>query len=176
MTRVCLDCPAEITVQSKTGRCHRCAMRRLHADPAYQASRLKGLGAYFEKPGTRAAAGVRLQETRARLGDAEQERLREHGRWLRRVVLTPDKLAKAYSPEAIAKRTAANSVARLGWCPVDLRPAYRDLVHRKGIRAAEARRIIEAEIPGTTEHARRQIENHRFKQKLRAERERRERY
>jgi hypothetical protein len=58
-----------------------------------------------------------------------------------------------WSPEARARWMLTRpSVAamitetRLGWCPPEYRDEYRNLLHAKKLRAAEAREIIEAEI------------------------------
>ena len=86
------------------------------------------------------------------------------------------------SPEAQAKRLASMagvgakiSEHRLGWCPPEQRDAYRAL-REKDVPAVDARRMIEAEIPGTLEHARRQIANTALAAQLREERRRREAY
>ena len=144
--RTCTDCGVAISRQSRTGRCHRHAMRALHADPAYQANRRSGLARHFADPAARSAAGARLRMHNANMSVAEIERRREHGRWLAREILTPERRAKAQTPEA-RERSAAKCVERrLGWCPPDRRDQYRDLVRCKRYSAAEARAMIEADI------------------------------
>lgn len=51
-----------------------------------------------------------------------------------------------HTPSANAKRRASWLRTVYAWCPDRLIPDYRILVRSKGIRAAEARRMIEAEI------------------------------
>ncbi len=175
-TRTCSDCPSPITRQSRTGRCHGCAVRRMHVDPEYQAKRLAGLRRHFDTPGARAAAGARLTAHRAQMSDAERERRREHGRWLIREVLTPERVAKSQTADARARSGLGNIEAKLGWCPVALRGAYRTLIRSKKLSAAEARAIIEAEIPGTVAHARREIASRALASRLRHERDLAEAY
>lgn len=62
------------------------------------------------------------------------------------------------------------------WCPPEFLPLYRELTGKHRIRAKEARRIVEAEIPGTREHARVQIANSAAAMRLKHEREQREAY
>ncbi len=47
-----------------------------------------------------------------------------------------------HRPEARAKAGRAISAARLAWCPVHLRQAYRDLLYVKRFKAAEAKAMI----------------------------------
>lgn len=144
--RTCSDCGAEISAQSKTGRCHRDAMIALHANPAYRAKRLAALDRHFAKPGAKEAAGRRLLKYRDEMPEADRERRREHGRWLAAEVLTPELRAKSQTPEARARAIAGNAEAKLGWCPPDRRDEYRLLVRRKRYSAAEARALIEADL------------------------------
>lgn len=177
--RVCseIGCGQRITHQSKTGRCRPCAIRRMHADPEYQRRRLAGLATYYDKPGVRERHGDRLRAAQANPTPAERERLREHGRWLYHAHASrPDVVAKAFAPEARRKAVESYVETRMGWCPLEKRDEYHDLVRNKHVPAAEARRIIEAEIPGTLEHARRQIANLQLVQQLRHERQTAERY
>lgn len=170
-------CGAPITSQSKTGRCRPCANRAMHADPAYQAKRLAGLARHFDKPGARRAAGDRLRDFRATMSEAEQERRREHGRWLVREYLSRAEIrAKALSPEGRAKAVTGNLRAKLGWLPVELRPLYDHLIRSKKLTAGEARAVIEADLPGTLANARREIANRQLVANLREERRHREAY
>ena len=144
--RTCSDCGTPISAQSKSGRCHRDAMAALHADPAYREKRLAGLDRHFAKPGAKEAATSRLRKYQAQMPDADRERRREHGRWLAREVLTPERVAKSHTPEARARSIKGNEEAKLGWCPLDRRDEYRLLVRRKRYSAAEARALIEADL------------------------------
>lgn len=62
----------------------------------------------------------------------------------------------------------------LSWCPAERRAEYTNL--RKYHGAVEARRIIEAEVPGTLEHARRTIANNNDIMRIREERRRAQAY
>lgn len=183
MRRTCSesDCAAPITHQAKTGRCRPCANRRMHADPAYQARRLAGLARFFDQPGAREERGRilgdGLRAWRASMTADQKRRASQHGRWLVAQYLSrPDIRARALSATARAKAVAGYIQTRMGWCPVALRQQYYDLVVRKRIPAAEARRIIEAEIPGTAEHAQLEIASRTLAARLRDERRRREAY
>ena len=179
--RTCSDCGSPITRQSKTGRCRPCATARLHADPEYRARLAAGQQAYFGQPGVREERTRRLLEGAERYrADATPEqraRLSEHGRYLVREYLSrPDVYARSQAPEARARAIGAYVERRMGWCPLDLRPRYAALIRSKRIPAAEARRLIEAEIPGTAEYARRQIASHQLAVLLRHEREQAQAY
>ncbi|WP_156679375.1 hypothetical protein [Sphingomonas profundi] len=109
--------------------------------------------------------------------DEQRDRLREKGRRLVRDFLSqPEIHARSQTPEARSAAVASTDRAKFGWCPPELRPAYHRLVRTKRIPAAEARRIIEAEIAGTIEHARREIASRDLAVRLRQERQRREAY
>lgn len=76
---------------------------------------------------------------------------------------------KAGLAKSILIRTKAH------W-PEELRQKYRHLTRVKHIPAAEALAIMLPEVPGTKEHARRQIENIKTKQRIRHARERAQAY
>ena len=175
--RHCGECGAAITRQSKSGLCRLHAMRRLHADPGYCERRMAALQRHFAQPGVREACAERLATWRRNMPAAERERLREWGRHLVREHLSqPEVRARSQRPEARAAAIAGNDAAKMGWCPPELRAAYHRLVRSKKIPAREARRIIEAEIEGTAEHARREIASRELAMTLREERRRREAY
>lgn len=173
----CAECGARITRQSRSGLCRLHAMRRKHADPAFRAARAAGLARHYAKPGAREACARRLADWRENMPEADRERLREHGRGLVRDYLSrPDIHARSQSPEARRRAVEGNEAAKLGWCPPELRGAYTALIRSKKVPAAEARRIIEGEIAGTVEHARRAIANAQLAAQLRHEREQAEAY
>lgn len=181
IARACSQCGAAITRASKSGLCRPHAIARMHADPAYRARQSAGLAAHFAKPGVREATGAHrhkgLAAYRATMSDEDKMRWREHGMMLIRDYLsTPEIRARALSPEARAKAAAGYVETCLGWCPVELRDAYRDLVMRKRFTAAEAREIISALIPGTVEHARVEVANNQLASQLRHERQLAEAY
>jgi hypothetical protein len=119
----------------------------MHTDPAFNAKRLAGLRAYHDTPEAKRTLAASLARFRANMTEEQRERLREHGRWLAREVLTPEVLARSRSPEARAKGGAKYTENRLGWCPPEMRDEYRHLMRSKRYSAAEARAIIEASIP-----------------------------
>ncbi len=99
------------------------------------------------------------------------ERKREHGRRQYRDCLSrPDVLAKNRAPEVRKAAGRKTSETRMAWCPPELRAEYRTLIHSKLIPAAEARRIIEAEIAGTLEHGRRELASNVLNLQLQHER------
>jgi len=176
MTRTCIDCPAPISTQSQ-GRCRSCAALRLNRDPGIINRRNRAIHVHFEKPGVREASAKRLAEYMANMPEDERKRRRENGHRLFREVLSrPDVRAKSNSPEAKRKAGEGRTNTVLAWCPPDLRGRYRDLIHSSGLSAAEARQLIEAEIPGTVEHARRNIANRQLAQQLKHARDRAQSY
>lgn len=108
----------------------RAGMKRRMQDPAFKAEHIR-----------RTSDGLR-----ARLANdpEEMERRREVGRALFRTGLGHAAQGPGSEPR---RRVARMQVERaLGWCPEHLRDQYRTMVNSKGIKAAEARRIIEAEM------------------------------
>lgn len=173
--RTCSLCGARITRMSRSGLCRPHANARMHADPAYRARRAAGLAAHFAKPGIREAWGKHLQAGlrayRETMTDEQRQRASDHGRRLIRDYLSqPEIIARALSPEARRKAVAAYVETVMGWCPIPLRLEYSDLVYRKGYSAAEAREIIEQQIPGTTAHAKREIASRELASRMRHQR------
>lgn len=145
-TRTCADCPKAINVASV--RCKSCAGKAKYRDPAAREAMSKAKRKALTDPAKR-----------ARVVAAAQHNLRE---WHR----TTDRDWSAWH--------RANRIAMLSWLPADRRADYDAL--RLKVGAKEARRILEAEIPSTVEHARRQIANFNIAQRLRRERERQQEY
>lgn len=58
-----------------------------------------------------------------------------------------------HSPERNAKASIAATQRYLGWCPPAYRESYRKLVRNSGIKAADARRMIEEQV--ARDHAQR---------------------
>ena len=145
MTRTCLDCPKPVTRQSKTGRCHSCAARHNHRDPAFVA-RLQAAS----------AAGKRTPESRAKARESSLRREAERKddpAWHAYKVATGKRLRALYndSPEAQAANRAQrasvgekNSRRMLGWLPDRLRHEYESA--RTMFGAAEAKRIMMTEL------------------------------
>jgi hypothetical protein len=171
MTRTCSDCPAPISRYSK-GRCRPCSLLRTRTDPAI-----------IEKRLARLRETVTTDEHRAKIRRArfkiEAERANDPA-WQAMRLAGGVRIQKAYlaSPEAQRKRAEnhAKSAARvqIPWCPDERRGEYRIL--RKKVGANEARRIIEADIPGTAEHACRAVHQSALNMQLKHERELASRY
>jgi hypothetical protein len=165
MTRTCSDCPSPISTRSK-GRCRSCTTRQSHSDPAYQAHRIARLKEATNTPEIRAARSElakRFHAERA-LSPEWAERRRALGFAL------GDRIRRDPKVQASVKRGHVSAAMkrhenRLGWCPVERLDEYRKL--RRKVGAVEARRIIEAETPGTLEHARRTVANNNLKMDLR---------
>ena len=144
----------------------------MHADPAYQQRRLEGLKRRNAEPGEIERRVAWLQAGRENMSEDAKAARSEHGRRLVRDYLsTPEIRARAHAPEAKAKRIISYIETCMGWCPEELRSLHHDLVRRKRVPAPEARRIIEAMIPGTVEHARCEIANRELAMRLRHERD-----
>ena len=148
----------------------------MNSDPEIRARTAIARAEYLARPETKEKLRLRIGAYIAGMPEEERQRRREHGIRLYHTRLnTPEVRAKSNAPEARAQAGRARSDTVLAWCPPELRDAYRALT-RKGVKTADARRAIEAEIPGTPEHARRAIANHQAAQRLRAEREREQAY
>lgn len=100
----------------------------------------------------------------------------DHGKRYVVHVLAPDIMAKSHAPEARRQATERRRWTMLGWCPDEHLDTYRLLSQRKRLPREEARAVIELEIPGTVEHARRTIANNIDIARIREERRKREAY
>lgn len=166
MTRTCSDCPSPISRYSK-GRCRPCAFAAMQADPVATANRKAAVAEAVSRP-----------ESRAKLSDAQKrvnEQRRNDPEWRAMKRNCGEKLQDLFrhSPEALAKwRQARLQMPK--WCPPDLQDEYRAL--RRKVGRDEARRIVEAQIPGTVEHARRMVASNALNMQLKHERELGSRY
>jgi hypothetical protein len=154
-------------------------MARIHADPELMERKRANLRANFADPSFVAQHTTRLREgvARASKNPAFIENRREHGRAQYRNVLSrPDVKARLHSPETCARRGRSRTDTVLGWCPEHLRAEYRKLIKIKQLSAAEARRVIEALIPGTVEHAKAEVASRAAAMQLSHERDLRDRY
>ena len=70
---------------------------------------------------------------------------------------------------------ALGPAVRTGWCPPEYQVLNRNLSKAR-VPLDERKAIILAEVPGTVEHARRQIASFNIAQRLRVEREQRDAY
>ncbi|RSV11646.1 hypothetical protein CA235_18420 [Sphingomonas sp. ABOLF] len=168
-------CGKPIGPKNQTGYCRSCCARAKFHAPGVRERRLESIRRNFADPAYRAAHAERLRiaSSTPKAIAARRQRGREQ---YRDVLSRPDVLARTQSPDARQKRGASITEARLGWCPADRREEYRVLIMTKKIPAAEARRIIEAEIAGTLEHGRREIASNELAARLRHERQQREAY
>jgi len=169
-------CGIQLGRANKSGKCRSCLAKHLNADPVMIAKRRAAQVEFFAKPETKAALRERLAVTMANLSDDERERRRVAGQALARNVLSrPDVVARTLSRDARERAGRARTDTTLAWCPPHLRGEYRGLV-RQGFRAAEARAMIEPEIPGTVAHAQREIANRKLANRLRHERQKAQAY
>lgn len=156
----------------------RCAGLSISADPAAAARKVAGIKARYDRPGERERHAERMRVKSKRIwADPEiADRLREASRArVHRTVNSPECRARSAAPDVRARAGASYSRTMLGWCPPERLAEYRRL---RGMRftAAEARRIIEAEIVGTTEHAKRAVANCRDATIIRDQRRRSQEY
>lgn len=176
--RAICGCGKQLSAQNVSGCCRSCVAKRINADPAIHERRVAGIRAKIATdPKFRASLAQRAATMTERLSAEQIEARREHGRRQHRDVLSqPDIQARAQSPEARAKRGQSAQNTWLHWCPVDRRADYRMLVSHKGIPAAEARAIIEADIAGTAAAAQREVANNILQMRLKHERDLASRY
>ena len=145
--KIC-GCGAVLGQSNTSGNCRSCARKLLYQDPAARERMSKAKKRALKNPGKR-----------ARVAAAAAHTLRE---WHR----TTDRDWSAWHKARCARLRS--------WCPQDRWQEYETL--RLKVGASEARRIIEAEIPGTVEHARRTIASVTIGMLLKQERERAQAY
>lgn len=140
--RSCITCGAPVSVNSRTGNCRVCALAVCNADPAIRERKAEANRRKAKDPAFRAKLRARI----ARIGRewrSHEEYLtivRENGRKNIAAAFTPEARAKWYAGRAEAGRKL--SATRMAWCPPDRVAEYRFLTRKKGIRAAEAKRMI----------------------------------
>ena len=148
----CEQCPNPLNGRKRF--CSRSCMgrasaARFNSDPAIAAKRKAGIQRSFADP-NRMERHKRLSAenmARGRSTPEFQSWLREHGRRQARDVLSrPDVVAKVLSPEVRAKAGRKRTATTLAWCPLGLRPLYKQLVGVQHYSAAEARQMIEDTI------------------------------
>lgn len=170
-------CGATLSRQNKSGKCRKCHNAWVNSDPDVLARRRAAQIEFFARPEVKAKLRARLVGIVANMGDAERERRREHGRRQHRDHLSrPEVVARTLSPETRARAGQSRSNTVLAWCPPELRPAYHQMIQSQKLSAAEARAVIELEIPGTAAHARLQVENRQIVGRIRDENGKREAY
>jgi hypothetical protein len=127
--------------------CKACLCKQLARDPATRAKMVATMSPYYRDP---ALAHVRKERaakaTETKRADPEyMERLRAHG-----AALGASRKGKCCPPAGSPIRIAAarkTAERKLAWCPPAYRAEYTRLARNKhGMNAAEARRVIEAQI------------------------------
>jgi hypothetical protein len=173
MERTCSDCPASITVQSKTGRCRRCATLRSNADPAMIARRVEGNRLRRDTdPASRErhAQGCRDAAVRRMQDPVVAERMRlngvEFGRW---------NFWRVQTPAAREKAKAGLRRAHLAWCPEEFWALNRKL-KRNGYRLPNRKRIILEQVPGSPHYKDLKVANRLERDRQRREREKAQAY
>jgi len=170
-------CGKTLGKQNRSGKCVSCFNAWLNADPEVLARRRAAQIEFFARPEVKAKLRDRLVGIVANMGEAERERRREHGRRQHRDHLSrPDVVARTLSPETRARAGKSRSETVLAWCPPELRASYYQLVRSQKLSAAEARALLEPEIPGTAAHARRQVENRLIAGRIRDENQKAQAY
>lgn len=145
MTRPHCQNPDACTAKKPTTHCRRCSVLRIAKDPEMEQRRLARVRELYTDPEYRAAHCERLREVNQR--PEIREARKEHGRHIYATVLSrPDVRAKTMSPEARSKAGRTISERALAWCPPEKRAEYMRLLKWKHIPAAEARKMIEAEL------------------------------
>lgn len=150
--------------------CRACQLEWLKNDPEIAARRKAGIKRYMSDPANLEAVKQRFAEVVARdNADPERQKWRkEHGkRQYRDYLSRPDVLAKTLSPEVRAKAGRSRTETVLAWCPPEYRQTYHDLVHKKLMKAAEAREAIEVMIRADARRKIRAIEREQHERQRR---------
>lgn len=174
MSGLCQSCGKRLGRGNTSGLCKADQLAKINADPAVQARRLDRLRASAKDPALIATRLANLREAMKRPEVIASRR--ERGKEQAKLLHQPEVFARSQTPDARARAGRARTERVLGWCPPHLRDEYRHLVRCKRIPAAEARQIIELQIPGSEEHARREVANNIDKQRIRHARQIREAY
>jgi hypothetical protein len=142
----CSACPSPIGPKNRSGLCRSCVARRMTQDPEINARRAVSHLAACRSPEWRQRSSKRLKAFFEGNETARQER-RERGIRDYHKTIGSEKARSANQvPEVVARRSNAARETRLGWCPVEYRQDYLDLLRKKHIKAIDAKRMILAEI------------------------------
>lgn len=169
--KTCVDCPKQISARAT--RCKPCAIALSNSNPELIAKRRAGLIRAFENPEVRQRQreGARRSKLEKMARDpAYRARLQNFGRTQGLV-----NIQLAQTPEARKAAGKTLSDRALAWCPVEHRALNYEL-RRKGLSLAERKAAILPEIPGTAEHAQREVARNAFKARLKHEREQAQAY
>lgn len=154
--KTCSDCGAKVWAGNTNGRCRSCCAKRNNADPAIRAKLIRAAQHYAkgnrETLRERARRAAATKRANPELMAALAENMRRN--------IQP----KSCTPEAIARRDMvergrAISRAKLPWCPEEYKQEYHWLCDAKGLRAADAKRIILDKIEAEQRKARASIAN-----------------
>jgi len=174
-----MDCACGKTLgkTNTSGKCRICHNRWINTDPEMIARRRAAQVEFFARPEVRENLRERARRYMANMPEAERERRREAGRRLFREHLArPEVVAITMAPETRARAGQARTNTVLAWCPPELRAEYRRLMRSLRMTSAEARALLEPEIPGTAAHARRQVENRLIAGRIRDENQKAQAY
>ncbi len=141
----CSDCGAALKPcpRRKGTRCKPCTARATATDPAVKAKMSAGTTRRWAQPGERAKHSALLKA-----------RFAAHPEWIeraRRLGNEHNNLARFAKPFPAGHPSRISAGRKrterlLGWCPPGYREAYRHMTNIDGLRAPEARRIIEGQI------------------------------
>lgn len=142
MTNACVDCSAPISRYAS--RCRQCSNAKVNACPEAARRRKEAIRRRFDDPEVMrlhiVRAKQRLEEWRKTPGAAEA--MRRQGQIMRAVTARPDVRERWLAGREEAGRRRTETV--LGWCPERLRDEYRRLQKFPNLKAAGARKAIEA--------------------------------
>lgn len=136
-------------VATQPGRlCRGCTNIRINADPEIRARRLAAYHARYSDPAERVARAHRLRV--ASMAEAKtpagRERRRRMGYDKLPLMFAPDVRARNQSAEVRAAAGRKNSARAVADIPVEYRDMYRQLMKSRGMRKAEALRLIEQQM------------------------------
>ncbi|SKB26974.1 hypothetical protein [Sphingopyxis flava] len=145
----CADCGVArfSTKPKKSPYCRRCIGRHTGRSPARRAKCSAAMKAYLADPNALAAHAKRTGDG-LRRAIAENPEFAEKRRELGRMI-GKTRLGVMNRPAGCPSRILAgrrSGATKLAWCPVEYRDDYRRLVKSQGLKAAEARKVIEDQI------------------------------
>lgn len=137
----CKECGGKLGPRNTSGFCKRHAFKVAHQNPDFRANQIAGIKrkiahdpVYKDRLRDQARALSRdLSIAKRRSRAFVENRTWEKG------------FAAAQTAEARAKAGRSLTARRLAWCPPELRSDYLELLYKHHIKAAEARRMIEAQ-------------------------------
>ncbi|MFA5989703.1 MAG: hypothetical protein WC803_08870 [Sphingomonas sp.] len=136
---ICSDCrkPLKPNPRRKGTRCKPCSARAIATSPAHREAASRAMSRRWANPNEAFALGRAIS---AGIGPEERERRRARG------MICCNARAAAAGTEARLKAGRSLSRTRLGWLPMYYRDEYFNLRNNHKYSAAEARKIIEAQM------------------------------